>query len=99
MKDEDLKGFRGYVLFGLDERDLLERIVAFSNGCRGLVFDYSVARIARELCRTEDITVDRIESRDDVKRALARGARGVVFKLDFESLRRIKAIAFVVGVA
>ncbi len=98
MKDKDLKGFRGYVLFGLDERDLVERIATFLSGCRDVVFDQEISDVAREVCGSSELRVARIRSRDDVAKALREGARGVVFRLEMEKLKTVRAIALITGI-
>ncbi len=77
MDVKSLQRFTGYVLYGVDLKDLLERVVAYANGCQKLVFDSSLANLAREVCGGS-ADLERLESPEDVARHLARGKLVVI---------------------
>jgi len=94
MKASDLDGFRGYVLYGKDAKDLVERIVSFSNSCSKLVFDDRLYEIAREVC-SDNVEVAKLGSVSDVERHLLRG-KHVVLQLK-PPLNGVVSIALVVA--
>ncbi len=95
MRGEDLEIFRGYVLYGIDERDLIERIVMFANGCGKLVFDKDLEEVAIKVCG-DSARIEDLSSKEKVLEVLSRSLY-VVTKVS-SPVSKVKAVALIVGI-
>ncbi|NPA97549.1 MAG: hypothetical protein GXO32_08120 [Crenarchaeota archaeon] len=94
MDPQNLEEFSGYVLYGRDAKDLLERVVRFARGCEKLVFDTRLSELAREVCK-DAVELVEFSSRRDVEDCLSKGKYAVI--LLRPPIDGIESIALIVG--
>lgn len=75
MSCNNLAKYRGYVLYGQSLENLVQRVLAFLNGCGKLVADTPLSELVSKLCTEKPTTVELKDCRD-VDRVIASSEEG-----------------------
>jgi hypothetical protein len=95
LNDSEIVKYRAYILYGRNVENILQRIIAYVNGCINIIADSILEQALNKLCNDKP-TIIEIQSYRDVDEIISRSIEGKAVLFMVESPRvDIYAVAFI----